>query len=236
MDVFDRAKELGIQTEFVDGQGHRHVTDETALKIILDAMPERTPSRLLDGPVVIRTGQITRTELNPAAALPVSWEITAGREVIARGETRQRVIAWPTGWQEGIYRLRLVDAAALAEEVSLIVSPPRAFTGELIAAGCSPSSFTVSARRATGASATSPIWPPCWRSRPNSARTVSASIRCTLCSTTSRPTAAPIRPTAGCFSTRFISTSNRSLNSSRTAKPPRPPPSCAKAISSITSA
>ena len=56
MDVYDRAKQLGIQTEFVDGQGQLHVTDATALKIILDALPERNPTRLLDQPVVIRTG------------------------------------------------------------------------------------------------------------------------------------------------------------------------------------
>src|SRR6202035_2355846 len=62
MDVYTQAKQLGIQTEFVDGQGHRHVTDATALKIILNALPERIPFRLLDGPVVIRAGRISRTE------------------------------------------------------------------------------------------------------------------------------------------------------------------------------
>ena len=82
MDVYDRAKELGIQTEFVDGQGHRHVTDATALKIILDALPERIPSRLLDGPVVIRAGEASRTELSPAAALPVSWKVVSGRKIV----------------------------------------------------------------------------------------------------------------------------------------------------------
>ncbi len=130
MDVYDRARELGLQTEFVDGQGHRHVTDAAALKIILDALPERNPIRLLDGPVVIRSGETTRTEFSAAAALPVSWEVSAGREVIARGEARERVIAWPSGWREGIYRLRLNDAASLSEEVPLIVSPPRAYAGE----------------------------------------------------------------------------------------------------------
>jgi len=39
MELFDRAKELAIEAEFVDGQGHRHVTDEAALRIILDTMP-----------------------------------------------------------------------------------------------------------------------------------------------------------------------------------------------------
>ena len=131
MDVYDRARELGIQTEFVDGQGHRHVTDETALKIILDALPERNPTRLLDSPVVIRTGETTRTEFGPAAALPVSWKVTSGREVIARGEAAERVIAWPANWREGVYRLTLTDAASLSQEIPLLVSPPRAFPGEL---------------------------------------------------------------------------------------------------------
>ena len=40
-----------------------------------------------------------------------------------------------------------------------------------------------------------------------SAPTASASIRCTPCLTTARAIAAPIRRTAGCFSTRSISTS-----------------------------
>lgn len=130
MDVYDRAKELGIQTEFVDGQGHRHVTDPTALKIILDALPERHPARILAGPVVIRAGEPTRTELSSAAALPVSWTVTDGCEVIAQGTANGRVIAWPADWREGIYRLRLTDADTIAEEVALIVSPPSAYAGD----------------------------------------------------------------------------------------------------------
>src|SRR5580692_8920918 len=109
MDVFTRAKELGIQTEFVDGQGHRHVTDATALKIILDALPERIPSRFVDGPAVIRIGATSRTELSPAAVLPVIWKVTAGQEIIAQGETSQHTIVWPGDWEEGIYRLQLRD-------------------------------------------------------------------------------------------------------------------------------
>ena len=130
MDVYTRAKQLGIQTEFVDGQGHRHVTDATALKIILDALPERIPSRLLDGPVVIRAGEASRTEFSPAAALPVAWKVVAGQKIVAQGEASRRTIAWPTDWQQGIYRLQLTDAASLSEEVPLIVSPPRAYGGD----------------------------------------------------------------------------------------------------------
>src|SRR5215510_3371569 len=99
MDVFSRAQELGILTEFVDGQGHRHVTDPTALKLILDAMPERLPTRLLDGPVVIRAGEASRTELSPETALPAIWRVVAGDEVVAKGDAQERAISWPSNWR-----------------------------------------------------------------------------------------------------------------------------------------
>ena len=44
---FYQAKTLGIQTEFLDGQGHGRVTDAAALKIILDALPPQAPGRLV---------------------------------------------------------------------------------------------------------------------------------------------------------------------------------------------
>jgi 4-alpha-glucanotransferase len=130
MDLFTKAKELGIQTEFIDGQGHRHVTDEAALKIILDALPVRVPSRFLPGAVVARTGQPSRTELNEAATLPLRWKIVAGIKVIAQGETRHRIIIWPMDLPEGSYRLQLTDASGFTEQVPLIVAPPRAYGGD----------------------------------------------------------------------------------------------------------
>jgi 4-alpha-glucanotransferase len=130
MDLFTRAKDLGIQTEFIDGQGHRHVTDAAALKIILDALPIRVPYRFLEQAVVVRSGRPSRTELKQAATFPLHWKIVAGLEVIADGETRDRVIAWPTDLPVGTYRLHLTDASSLTEEAPLIVAPPRAFDGD----------------------------------------------------------------------------------------------------------
>ena len=72
MDLFEQAKAQGIQTEFVDGQGHRRVTDAAALKIILDALPPQTPGPFVGGPVVVRSGLPARTELSAAARLPVA--------------------------------------------------------------------------------------------------------------------------------------------------------------------
>jgi 4-alpha-glucanotransferase len=130
MDLYTKAKNLGIQTEFLDGQGHRHVTDEKALKIILDALPVRKPYRFLEQAVVVRSGRPARTELGHAATFPVRWKIVAGLKVIAAGETGDRVIAWPADLPVGAYRLHLTDAASFTEEAPLIVAPPRAFDGD----------------------------------------------------------------------------------------------------------
>jgi 4-alpha-glucanotransferase len=130
MDIFIKAKDAGIQTEFIDGQGHRHVTDAVALGIILDALPVRAPHRLIGGPVVVRAGQSSPTELEQAATFPVRWKIVAGLKVIAEGETGDRFIAWPAGLPTGSYRLQLTDAALCTEEAPLVVAPPRAFGGD----------------------------------------------------------------------------------------------------------
>jgi 4-alpha-glucanotransferase len=130
MDLFTRAKELGIQTEFIDGQGHRHVTDQGALRIILDALPARLPYRLLAGAVVVRSGRPSRTELSEAAIFPLRWKIVAGLKVIAEGEIRDRGIVWPLDLPVGSYRLHLTDASSRSEQVPLIVAPRKAFGGD----------------------------------------------------------------------------------------------------------
>ena len=130
MDLFTKARDAGIQTDFIDGQGHRHVTDEAALRIILDALPVRVPHRLLGGVVVIRCGQPARTEFAEAARFPLRWKIVAGLAVIAEGETGHRIVDWPEDLPIGSYRLQLTDASSVTEVVSFIVAPPRAFGGD----------------------------------------------------------------------------------------------------------
>src|SRR3981081_3330659 len=130
MDLFAKAKDLGIQAEFIDGQGHRHVTGAEAPKIIVDALPVRVPHRFLNQTVVVRSGQPSQTELSQAATPPLSWKIVAGLKVIAQGETRDRVIVWPSDLPDGSHRLQLTDASSATEETALIVAPPRAFGGD----------------------------------------------------------------------------------------------------------
>ncbi|ANV99895.1 4-alpha-glucanotransferase [Bradyrhizobium icense] len=128
MDLFAKAKAQGIQTEFLDGQGNRRVTDAAALKIILDALPPQVPGSLVGHPVVVRSGRPSRTEL-PTATLPAEWKIVADSGVIAKGESSDHAIDWPRDLPLGIYRLQLSDAARV-EDVPLISAPERAFGGE----------------------------------------------------------------------------------------------------------
>src|SRR3954466_14705946 len=89
MDLFAKAKELGIQTEYVDARGQRQVTADGALSIAIDALALDAPHPLLDRAVVIRSGRPSRTRLKHGAALPVRWRIASGGDrVVADGETR----------------------------------------------------------------------------------------------------------------------------------------------------
>jgi 4-alpha-glucanotransferase len=56
MDLYAKAQSLGIQTEYIDGSGHRRVTTPEALTAILAALPPHTPRRIVIDPVVVRGG------------------------------------------------------------------------------------------------------------------------------------------------------------------------------------
>ena len=130
MDLFTEAQNLGILTEFVDGQGHRRVTSEAALRIIVDALPAGSSWRFVDGTVVIRSGRPARTSLSPAVKAPLRWRIVAGDETVAKGESRDDKIDWPDDLPVGAYRLLLTDSSQAQETVPLIVAPPSAFDGD----------------------------------------------------------------------------------------------------------
>ena len=130
MDLFAEANNRGIQTEFLDGQGHRRVTDAAALEVIMNALPPHRPGPLIGQPVVVRSGRPARSQLRPAARPPVSWKIAVDSEVVAEGETSGRAIDWPEGLPLGVYRLHLSDAAATTEDVPLISAPETAFGGD----------------------------------------------------------------------------------------------------------
>jgi len=129
MDLYAKARTLGVQTEYIDGSGHRRVTSPEALSAILEALPPQTPRRILAEPVVIRAGRTAPTELLETAQLPVKWKIM-GSAALAQGEARDRSISWPPGLPDGVHRLQLSDASGASEELPLLVAPERAFGGD----------------------------------------------------------------------------------------------------------
>lgn len=130
MDLLAQAQIKGVQSEFVDALGKLRVTDPAALKSILDALPEKRVYRFVGGPVVVRALGHPRTELAAIGTAPLQWKLTANGNLIAQGETREPVIAWPAGLPLGYHRLTLTDAEGVTEEVPMIVAPERAFGGD----------------------------------------------------------------------------------------------------------
>jgi 4-alpha-glucanotransferase len=130
MDLLAQAQIKGVQSEFVDALGKLRITDPVALKSILDALPEKRVYRFVSGPVVVRALGHPRTELATIGAPPLKWKMTGNGNLIAQGETREPVIAWPAGLPLGYHRLTLTDAEGVSEEVPMIVAPERAFGGD----------------------------------------------------------------------------------------------------------
>ncbi|WP_369721600.1 4-alpha-glucanotransferase [Bradyrhizobium sp. LLZ17] len=130
MDLLAQARIKGVQSEFVDALGKLRVTDPVALKTILDALPEKRVYRFVSGPVVVRALANPRTELVTTGTAPLRWKVTGNGNLIAQGETREPVLAWPAALPLGYHRLTLTDAAGVTEEVPMIVAPERAFGGD----------------------------------------------------------------------------------------------------------
>jgi len=108
MDLFAKAKTLGIQTEFTDGQGLHRVTDAAALKTILDALPPDLCLRVraledLDGllEIVMDLGRIPEARFAGREfghLRPGYWRVQAIRDWVREsGEDLQARIAVNTG-------------------------------------------------------------------------------------------------------------------------------------------
>ncbi|MBI5265397.1 MAG: 4-alpha-glucanotransferase [Bradyrhizobium sp.] len=130
MDLFTQAKIRGVQAEYYDGQGRHRVTEAAALGAILDALPQQSPHRFVSGPVVVRIGRPSPTEIGEGASLPLRWKILDRATIVAQGETSERRITWPSDLKTGYYRLHLVDVEGSEEQAPLIVTPERAYAGD----------------------------------------------------------------------------------------------------------
>ena len=130
MDPYFKAAELGIQTDFFDGQGREHRTDAAALEIILGALPVRAPRRFLAGPIVMSAVDAPTITLNDSATPPVAWSIVKGEKEIAKGKSKTRTIEIGEKLPVGVYRAKFTDAKHLREDVPLVAAPNLSFAGD----------------------------------------------------------------------------------------------------------
>ncbi len=185
--------------------------------------------------MVVRSGRPSRTELPATARLPVAWKIVADSGVIAKGESSDHAIDWPKDLPPGVYRLQVSDAAT-AEDVPLISAPERAFGGEfdrcwLLAVQL----YGVRSARNWGMGDFTDLASLIELADHLGADGVGLNPLHALFD--DRPgDCSPIRRTAGCFSTRSISTSKSFPNFSPIPKQARRWRRCGRAMSSITSA
>ena len=207
MDVFAKARELGIETDFIDGQGQGHRIAHEALDLLMAAMPRPEAGGLLNEPVVRRVGDISPIQLNSSSTLPVNWQITMGEAVVAEGEAHEHAVECVDGLAVENYRLRLCDANKSREEWPLIVAPQLAYQGHLARSWLlAVQLYGLRSPQNWGIGDFSDLkhlielaarWGPAeW-----------ASIRCTHCSLNGQAIAVRMHRTVGCFSMRSISMS-----------------------------
>ena len=149
----------------------------------------------------------------PSARLPVRWKIVAGPGVIAEGETSGRAIVLAADLPLGVHRLQLTDASSTTEDVPLISAPERAFGGDfdrcwLLAVQL----YSVRSARNWGIGDFTDLARPDRTRRPSRRRRRRPQSAACAVRRSSAAIAAPIRRTAGCFSTRSISMSRRFRN------------------------
>ncbi|TMJ29452.1 MAG: 4-alpha-glucanotransferase [Alphaproteobacteria bacterium] len=133
-DIFQRAAQVGVETQFWDGLGHLHTVDVGVLSRLLDVMGENRNRRnaILPPWVVIRGNCIPAIPLAVPAGLPFRWEIVSDR-VVAHGEATTSDLTLPPGLRCGIFGLRVIvtqEQAHLSEEKPLLVCPQQAYQGE----------------------------------------------------------------------------------------------------------
>jgi 4-alpha-glucanotransferase len=130
MDVYSKARDLGIDLEFVDGQGHRHRVSEERLRAILDGLPFPLQHPFLKQPVVIVADSgDCRLQVN-AEADGLDWRLFERDAVVARGQVAGTVINLPPSMAIGGYRLEIDDSDGnTIDSVPLLVTPALAYQG-----------------------------------------------------------------------------------------------------------
>ena len=138
MDIFERAKRQGVDTEYRDGFGHLRTVDPEVLARILDALAAAGDGaeRMLPRAILVRENTEQLLRLAAAEGQPLRWEILSAQK-IAEGEGTSPLLTLPV-LQNGVFQLRVTVARPgndRTETACLVVCRDRAYQGGQVAPG-----------------------------------------------------------------------------------------------------
>jgi 4-alpha-glucanotransferase len=130
MDVYSKARDLGIELEFQDGQGRRYAVSDARLRSVLGELPSRAQHPFLSYPLVFaKNAEQWRVGMD-ANANGLGWRLVAGNDVRARGDVADAAIDLPPSIAVGSYRLELEDRNGVTiDSIPLLVTPATAYQG-----------------------------------------------------------------------------------------------------------
>src|SRR3989449_4134674 len=138
MDIFERARRLGVDTEYRDGFGHLRTVEPEVLVRILDALAAAGDGaeRMLPRTILVRKNTEQPLRLAAAEGQPLRWEILSPQK-IPDGEGTSPLLTLPVP-QNGVFQLRVTVARPgndRTETACLIVCRDRAYQGGQVAPG-----------------------------------------------------------------------------------------------------
>jgi 4-alpha-glucanotransferase len=137
-DIFERAKNWGVDTEYRDGFGHLRTVEPEVLARIIDALAAGGDGteRMLPRTIVIRGNAEQPLRLAAAEGQPLRWEIVSAQK-IAEGQSTSPLLTLPV-LPNGVFQLRVTVAHPgndRTESACLIVCRDRAYQGGQTAPG-----------------------------------------------------------------------------------------------------
>jgi 4-alpha-glucanotransferase len=130
MDVYSKARDYGVDLEFIDGQGHRHVVGGERLRAVVDGLPPPSRHPFLKQPVVIVADADSRRVPVGTEADGFAWRLVESNQMLARGCVAGGTIDLPPAIPIGTYRLTIErEHGNTIDSIPLLVTPGRAYQG-----------------------------------------------------------------------------------------------------------
>jgi 4-alpha-glucanotransferase len=130
MGICSKARDLGINLDFVDGLGRRHLLDNDRLRVFVESLPSPPRHRFLKQPVVIVFNTAELRVPVEAEANGIAWRLVQRDAVLAQGYIASATIDIRRPIAVGTYRLELQSGdGTIIDSVPLLVTPEKAYQG-----------------------------------------------------------------------------------------------------------